>query len=105
VPDHLPHEHFEFCRIDVHGSLHFLAERIFAAMTARTTTTTPNAAAPTTALAGLILAIDLGKYKSVGERRPAAGLVTLRAGPGNPGRMLVQVPPVRHQRTAERVTP
>src|SRR5262249_42017893 len=27
VPDHLPHEHFEFFRIDVHSSLHFLAER------------------------------------------------------------------------------
>src|SRR5262249_31919244 len=28
VPDHLPHEHFEFFRIDVHSSLHFLAERL-----------------------------------------------------------------------------
>src|SRR5262249_62263035 len=27
VPDHLPHEHSEFFRIDVHSSLHFLAER------------------------------------------------------------------------------
>jgi hypothetical protein len=27
VPDHLPHEHFEFFRIDVHSSLHFLAEQ------------------------------------------------------------------------------
>src|SRR6516165_10531009 len=44
-----------------------------------TPTTTPNAADPTTAPAGLILAIDLGKYKSVACRYAGPDSVTFES--------------------------